>query len=246
MTRIRRFVGVVAVFTLLALPGQATGDPVTFGNRIAFTAAFGTTLVDDYSHPGYRVGDVGNSDTIALHSNDRMSSVLGETRYEPTGGPGHVNIVLDKFGDAKYCAGCNGSFLLTFDRTSIGGAGGVLGVGIDLANSRRDTYGAAVTFGDGSVRQFALPSGAGPGIQTPRFWGIAAPELIYSIHVGPDLGASSSNLGTFVIDNLTLGGGRLAPVPEPASMLLLVTGGAFIGRRVWSQVRTRPSAKQEI
>ena len=61
MTPLRRVVDFAVILTLVALPSRAAADPVTFETRTSFTAAFGSVLVDDFSHSGYRVGDFRNS-----------------------------------------------------------------------------------------------------------------------------------------------------------------------------------------
>jgi hypothetical protein len=222
------------VLGALVLPSQALADPIIFGSRASFTAAFGTTLVDDYSRSGYASGDVSNSADIDIHTDAHMSSVFGETQYHTTGRT-DFNIVFAQPEDAKYCAGCNGSFLLTFQNTSVGDAAGVRGVAFDFSNSQRELlYGATVTFGDGSVAHYALPfATTGFARDTPGFFGIAAPKLITSIHFGPNQGATVSDSGSFALDNLTLGGGDLTPTPEPGSLLLVATGiaAAFRARR---------------
>lgn len=231
MTRVQWWVGVTMVFAFVCLSSHAAADPITFGTRTSFVAAFGRTLVDGYSHSGYRAGDIRNGTDLDIHSDERMSSVVGETRYTTTGWS-DLNIIYAQGEDAKYCGGCNGSFLLTFRNTSVGEPGGVLGVAFDFTNSVPETlYGARVLFGNGSVRQYALPyASTGFARDSPGFWGIAAPELITSIHFGPSLGAAISTSGSFSIDNLTLGGAPLDPVPEPTTLLLVGTGIGLAAR----------------
>lgn len=233
MTRMGSCCAVTLFLGGLLLPSLALADPIIFGNRAAFTSAFGTTVVDDYSHPGYTAGDVSNSSDLDIHTDAHMSSVFGETQYHTTGRP-DFNIVFAQPEDAKYCAGCNGSFLLTFQNTSVGEAAGVRGVAFDFSNSQRELlYGAMVTFGDGSVARYALPfASTGFARDTPGFFGIASPKLIASIHFGLNQGASTNDTGSFALDNLTLGGGSLASTPEPGTLLLVATGlGAVVRAR---------------
>jgi hypothetical protein len=163
-----------------------------------------------------------------------MSAVLGETEYHSTYWS-EYNLIIAQGFDAKYCSGCNGTFLLTFDSTSIGGPDGVFGVGFDFANPGPDQlYGVEVTFGDGSVERYALPvAGIPHSSATPGFWGIVAPERIFSIHFGPNLGTTINNYRSFVLDNLTLGSEKadMAPTPEPATLLLVATGIGAAARR---------------
>src|SRR5688500_17216263 len=74
------------------------------------------TVTDDYSNPGY----VFSQDDVT------MSAILGETDYMTTG---FLNWNLVSGG--YYCAGCNGSFELSFLTTTVGNAEGVNGVGVD-------------------------------------------------------------------------------------------------------------------
>ena len=113
-----------------------------------------------------------------------------------------------------YCAGCNGSFRLTFTSTSVGTASGVFGVGMDIISNSPSTspYTAFVTFGDNSTQDFLLP---GDG----TFWGITDSTLIKSIHIA--LSNNGTQGGYFVIDNLTIGA---SAVPEPASGVLVLAG----------------------
>lgn len=233
MTRMGWCCAVMLLFGPLLLPRQASADPIIFGNRAAFTAAFGTTLVDDYSHSGYAAGDVSNSSDLDLHTDAHMSSVFGETQYHTTGRQ-DFNIVFAQGEDAKYCAGCNGSFLLTFQNTSVGEPAGVRGVAFDFSNLQRELlYGAMVTFGDGSVAHYALPfAGTGFARDTPGFFGIASTDLITSIHFGLNQGATVDSTGSFALDNLTLGGGTLTATPEPGTLLLVAAGlGAVVRTR---------------
>lgn len=233
MPAIRRtLTGVLPAILLLLSAAPASADPVTFRTRISFEAAVGATLVDDFSDPGYRTGDVMNGGDLDQHTDARMSAVFGETRYRSTGRP-DGNLVWNQDENPKYCAGCNGSFLLTFTSTSLGSPEGIPGVGFDYINSAMGTlYGATVTLADGRIFSYQLPlSSTGFARDTPRFWGITTPDLIRSIHFGARRGLDATESGSFAIDNLTLGAPALEPVPEPATLLLLATGLAGLTAR---------------
>jgi len=180
--------------TLMALTMIANGawaaTPTYYTDRGTFEAALAETVIDDYAPPTYPAG-------FNIYNNATMSAFFGETDYFSTGFP-DLNFHLD--GDA-YCAGCNGSFLLSFQTTSLTVGGiGVLGVGVDiLTNDTSVPYVAFVTFGDGTTGEVSLPAG-------PSFFGVTAPELIESVHFGLSGGAPTTN-GSFSIDNLTIGGG---------------------------------------
>jgi len=138
-----------------------------------------------------------------------MSAFLGETDYETTGFV-DWNFIL---GTEEYCAGCNGSFRLTFTSTSVTSGGvGVLGFGFDFsAHSDAAPYFGYVAFGDGTFQDFAIPPGAG-------FFGLTAPELVVSVHVGLAGGGATTG-GAIEIDNLTIGGAGGCSLTCPADQL---------------------------
>jgi MYXO-CTERM domain-containing protein len=126
-----------------------------------------------------------------------MSAVLGETDYMTTGFS-DLNIVVGGY----YCAGCNGSFELSFQTTTVGNAAGVHGVGVYLqVHSLAVPYYAYITFADGTTANIALPAAG-------SFWGVAAPERIERIHFGLSMGGVTTN-GSFGIDNLIIGAGNI-------------------------------------
>lgn len=223
---------------LLLSPLAAGADPVPYLDRIAFEAVLGMKIVDDYSSAGYRSGDLGDptDPDQDVHSDAHMSSVLGETAYVTTGFS-NLNIVFNQLADPKYCAGCNGSFELDFQDTSVGDARGVFGVGFDFFNTYDGfLYSAFVTFGDGSTAAFPLAQETfWPDRTSMRFFAITAAERIQSIHFATADGASSTS-GSFGIDNLTIG--SPAPVPEPATLLMLGSGLAALGVRRRMRQRT--------
>ena len=79
-------------------------SPVGSGGRSTKREA-GSIVIDDYANPGY----------VFIQSDAIMSAVLGETDYRTTGF-NNLNIV----SGGRYCAGCNGSFELSFATTSAG------------------------------------------------------------------------------------------------------------------------------
>jgi len=163
--------------------------PTYYADQMTFDADIPFTVTDDYSNGGY----------VFIQNDAIMSGVVGESDYMSTGF-NNLNIITNMGADPRYCAGCNGSFELSFQTTSVGDATGVVGVGFDIDTHNLGTpYFAFITFADGTTDNVALP-GAG------NFWGVAAPERIESIHVGLSMGATTTS-GSFALDNLVVGDG---------------------------------------
>jgi hypothetical protein len=215
----------LAITTLVVSPaGAAT---TIYADRPSFEASLGASVIDDYSNPGYTF----------LQSNAVMSNVLGETDYASTGNlPFEINIV-DQF-EFYYCAGCNGSFILSFTTTSVGAPDGVFGVGFEFYNALLGVspdllYDAFVTFGDSSQQNIPLPFAVLlPPLTT--FFGITSDLSIKSIAIGLPNG-QATNQGSFGIDNLTIG----KPVPGP--LPLLGIGAAFgFSRKLRKRIKSAP------
>lgn len=201
---------IACAFALTATSVNAT---VLYNDRTIFEGTLGTSIVDDYENPAYAFNN----------TNAEMSAVLGETTYETTGFD-NWNLVTNITGDDHaYCAGCNGSFLLDFNSTSVSETGGVYGVGFDVhsAESVRGST-AFVTFGDGTTENYTLADAS----DMDYFWGITSELLISTIHFGlVDGGVNTSGTQRMSLDDLTIGNeaGSNA-VPAPASLLLLGIG----------------------
>ncbi len=193
-----------------ALGSSAIAAPTYFAARPAFSGQLGASVTDNYSNPGY----------VFIQNNAVMNAVLGETDYRTTGF-NDLNIV----SGGTYCAGCNGSFELSFTTTSVGDANGVFGVGLDVLDN--SGYFAFVTFGDGSTDNVLV---------TGSFFGLTSPQEVKSIHFGLTGGGSTQG-GVFRIDNLTIGAAGAA-VPEPTTTALLTL--ALLGL---AATRRKPAAR---
>lgn len=207
--------------TLLAISSfmmASTANAIILDDRTTFESSLGSMIVDDYENTGY-----------VFNQNDAaMSAVLGETQYTSTGFINH-NLVPDgpTAGNNYYCAGCNGSFLLDFTSTSVGGPNGVYGVGVDFFNQNSDDlYNAFITYGDGSTENILLDQTYFIG-GSWLFFGVTSDLLISSIHFGLENGGATV-MGSFGIDNLTIGSGT-ASVPAPGALALFSLGLIGIG-----------------
>ncbi len=166
--------------------------PTYYPDLVSFQSDITNTVTDDYSDPGY----------VFNQNNAAMSAVLGETDYMSTGHM-NLNLVVNAPADPRYCSGCNGSFELSFQTTSVGNAVGVNGVGLFIESHNMGMpYYAFITFGDGTTADIALPAAG-------NFWGVGAPERIERIHFGFSMGGTTTD-GYFEMDDLIVGDGNVA------------------------------------
>ena len=217
---------------------NAEADPIFYSSRSVFSAALGQTVLDDYSAPGYRTGDVtgGIPDALDIHSDAHMSGVLGQTRYITASGTG--NAISNEATNARYGSS---RFTLVFTETSLGSRAGVFGVGFDFLNLENSDTGpiphhAVIAFGDGSTSDVALPFTTLGFDGTPGFFGVTSGSRIASINIGGPAG-----VGAFALDNLAIGA-EFAPTPEPSTLILL--GSGMIGLYRWQ--RWRHNAKSSL
>jgi len=194
-----------------------------YATRSPFAATLGTTVFDDYQNAGY----TGVMTTAAVNA------VRNETKYLPTL---HLN---SNFLFDTYCAGCNGSYQLNFATTSVSGANGVFGVGLDYWNTGGPSYVAFVTFGDNSTQNFSLNT---IPFAERNFFGLTSTLLIKTIDFGLANGVTSGG-GSFGQDNLLIGNalpvvGVPTIAPEPSSLALVGFGiaGLMFARRRTSKV----------
>lgn len=193
MNRLKSNLPFFVLFTLALFIPEPLQAQTIFTDRPSFLAALSGSVTDDYSNPGYKF----------IQTDAAMTAVLDETQYQSTGFPNRNIVEL-----GTYCAGCNGSFNLSFDQTSVSSPKGVYGVAFDYSNSVASPFVAYVLFGDGSSQNF--PLGSIPGSEPGLFWGLTSNSLISSIALGLPNGQSTTT-GYFEIDNLTVG----APGPLP-------------------------------
>ena len=174
------------VLVWVPLTSQAA-SPTYYSSRLSFEADIDPGFVlDGYTDPLYGF----------VQSDADMSAVLGETDYFSTGFPDFNLVVL-----GQYCAGCNGSFLLSFMTTSFSGTWvpGIGASGFDVGqHDLGSPYVAHVTFGDGTTEDIPLPS-------APGFFGVIEDTVgVDSIHVGLAGGLTTTS-GNLAIDNLVIG-----------------------------------------
>ena len=206
----------------LATSTIAHADTIVYANSVTFQAALGTSITDTYSAPAYQHGNKYDGADQDWFFNAAMSAVLGETDYESTQ-HSDFNLIRHTATNDYYCAGCNGSFKLTFDSTSVSDASGVFGAGFNFVNT--GGYTAFVTFGDMTTANYQLPFVGQVGNTLPGFFGITSDLGIRSIYLG--LNGQPTFNAVVAIDDLTIGNESTAAsaVPDTASSMgLLVLG----------------------
>ncbi|CAE7412928.1 unnamed protein product [Symbiodinium pilosum] len=163
-------------------PIKSAGTKI-FSKKKKFEALLSASIVDPYDNVGYTMGDNADFPNFDSFTDAGMTAVIGETQYTSTGFVNNNLITNQASGDPIYCAGCNGSYRLTFTSTSIGTPEGVFAAGVVVAAEAEGVFGtiAFVTYGDGSTDEFPVPDqsdGEDP------FWGIIDCRRIASIHMG--------------------------------------------------------------
>ena len=176
------FLGPVGALAMSVASTAEAATPKYYNSDAGFQADVVKSVTDPYSDPKY----------VFIQNNAVMSAVLGETDYVTTGFQ-NLNIV----SGGTYCAGCNGSFELTFTSTTVGTNVGVTGVGMNVVFSDQGTpYFAFITFADNTTANIQMPAGG-------SYWGVSAPERITKIHFGLSMGGTTTG-GSFGIDNLKI------------------------------------------
>jgi len=223
----------VAIAFSSLLSASANAVTTTYTDSTTFLAQLGASITDDYSAAGY----------VFYQSDAEMSAVLNETQYTATGFS-ELNTVFNSPADPHYCAGCNGSFLLNFQSTSVGNASGVFGVGFDFANVGSNVpYYAFVTFGNGSTLDVALPITL--NFPDNGYFGITSDLRIASIAFGLS-GGGTTQLGSFAIDNLTIGAASpVDAIPLPAGLPLFASGLGALGLLGWRSRRKNATARAD-
>jgi hypothetical protein len=214
-----------AAAAMFFVSAPAFAGAVTYSSDSSFLAAVGSSITDDYSNAGYTRSSGPNPPNFMTDA--VMSAVLNETTYTATAFPNKNQVVGPATGgNPYYCAGCNGSFDLGFENTTLTTGGGVYGVSFNyrdgVPGSATQLFDFLVTFGDGTTADYTVPrSGAfQPAGFATDFFGITSNEQIASIYVGVDGESSSSSV--FGLDNLTIAGPTA--VPEPISMAVFGAG----------------------
>jgi hypothetical protein len=219
---------VAGLFTFVLGSAQAATPTTYLGQteRSSFSNDVGAQLVDGYDPSVYDIAW-----EMKSYSDEQMSSFFGETKYQATGQvssyPNGLNLVgpgVTIHSPSAYCAGCNGSFMLDFTSTTLGNQNGVYGVGLDIMYAAYSPYHAFVTFGSGATADYLLPIYP-YGYGVPLFWGVTSSDLIKTIHFGGANGAATTT-GSLAIDNLTI---AAAPVPEPETYAMLLSGIGLVG-----------------
>ena len=236
-----RLLSMVCACILCSYAHLVSAATVTiYNDRSDFLNAVGSTVYDDYSALGYRSGDINDFDGNDRHSDEHMSSIIGETYYTTTSFV-DANYIFQLESNFGYCAGCNGSFLLDFTSTSVTGVNGVYGVGFGILRNYRASgdvlswlleegnrsYTAYVTFGDGATAnlnptQTYTVDNNGYLQDGYNFWGITSHQEIASIHIGSIDGADAHER-VFRLGDITIA--SLVPIP-PALWLF---GSGLLG-----------------
>lgn len=212
----------IILLTTIIISNSASAA-MLYSDRDLFNQSVGASIVDGYDSETYGWNPDDPYGSVRLTDED-LNSLSPEVVYSTEHGINYVGYAYTYQTDpGVFCSGCNLAFTMDFTGTSIGSSSGIYGMGLDIVyNSASDPYiteirHAYVTFGDGSMIDYALPKigVAAAGV----FWGITSDELITSITFDdPESYIATTSL---MIDNLTI---ATSPVPVPAAVWLFGSG----------------------
>ena len=224
----RQPLAVVVALLSWATSTVAISTPTTYySDRTTFLDSVRQSITDDFSD--YTL----SPDSPIQLTDDQMSAVLGETRYEAVSFP-DLNLVgnVYVYGDGtNYCAGCNGNFTLYFDSTSFSRHDSVFGVAVDIVlhTSRHSSLGDVVpgdaslpgtvliNFSNGDTDTVVVPADVGFFGPQTFFLGLTDPRGIFSMTFGIE---PLADRHSWVIDNLTVA----TQVAEPSVLALIALG----------------------
>lgn len=231
-----RRAGLAAAAAVMLLAGAAQAATTTFTDRTAFMAGLTSTIVDDYSDPGYH-------DHL---TNTAMNAVVGEADYTSPNDdnrflePGVLQVLSEGcpayFASTSTCSMTNQHYGISFGGTSLSDGGSVFAVGLDYYDAGSLV---TVTFGDGSTQVLdLLPPTYGNFPDTriySRFIGVQSTLGIQSIDI---TGRKASTydywtdqpfdfyVGGLQIDELVIGS---SAVPEPVTWAMMIAGFFGVG-----------------
>jgi hypothetical protein len=206
MPLLRRLLFIAAAFAAVAFASvPARADTVVFGNRAAFiVAATGLNTID--------FEGIAPENSVA-----NFATALTIQGVTFSGSPtGMVSVVDDGFFAPLFQFN-SGAVLSGFSFIEVTLPPGITALGVDLMSTLPDALPFEVVLSTGEIFVVNTPARPGRG-----FFGITTDVAISSIRFTTMPGPNQPN-GIPLLDNFTFGQAA-APVPEPASMVLLGTG----------------------
>ena len=185
---------------------SVVAEPIVFTNRAAFDAAFPNVLIEGWDHflPGHAFPNGSTAHGITY------ASSLGEA------------LVTDAFAETSPPNGLGSTsagFFLPNEIITFGFETAINALGIDINTFPTDSGAYTLHTDRGEIiASFFDPFS---GLETGQFIGFSTRRPFRTVTI-------SGGTFSYTLDTL-----RYDPVPEPATLILFVTGAAAIGRSAW-------------